>query len=356
LTSGYYFAAHSRVDPRPSTTHDTLAYIFCGALLLNYVSIKSKYLKHSFYALSWAFFLSLLLAVSLGIIGREWTTINALYGETRWQHLSINPNQFALVALPLPFLAFYFILFSQCRIKMIFAGLLGYMSLFLGWLSQSNALTLGWLLGGFLCALSLRDIWPAWKNYSNSRERVRYVIASFLVLLTVLGSAWQARTIAQQVEGAVSSGTGTVHQTCSGVTGTAQKYGWESHAQVCARFCLWINAIEKIKSAPLTGYGPGSHSGISSPNEAQEAHNTLLDWGTQTGVFGIAAMLAWMLWILWMVVQRKRYELAGMLIGLYIFSMFHIVARQPLFWIIPVFALALAEAPRRGVFPVAPGH
>jgi O-antigen ligase len=94
--------------------------------------------------------------------------------------------------------------------------------------------------------------------------------------------------------------------------------------------------------------GPGAHSGLKDPFEGVEAHNTLLDWGTQTGLPGMAALAAYFIWVFWRVARRRQYELTAMLIALYCFAMFLDVLRQPLFWIIPLLAWSLAEFDMRG--------
>jgi hypothetical protein len=38
----------------------------------------------------------------------------------------------------------------------------------------------------------------------------------------------------------------------------------------------------------------------------------------------------------------RHYELVAMLLALYGFAMFHLMLRQPLFWIVPLLALQLA--------------
>ena len=113
-------------------------------------------------------------------------------------------------------------------------------------------------------------------------------------------------------------------------------------SQVNIRLCLWRNALAAIQYAPLTGMGPGPHAGFIKPFDGEEAHNTLLDWGTQVGLVGAAALVGYLAWLLWQVMRRRYYELGAMLLALYCFAMFHLVLRQPLFWFVPLLALQLA--------------
>ena len=340
LSAGYFVTVYPEGQLRPPALHDTLAYIFCAVLAVNYARLADKYENSLPAMLLWAFLLSTLLALVLGVIARDWSGMDVMYYHTRWQHLSDNPNQFALLALPLPFLALHLILRQSENQNLLMLTLLGLLALGLGWYSQSDALTLAWVGGGLVAALALYGKYPKLSTSAQHTAPRARRIAALLMFLMVAGSAWQWRDVAVQVT--QGTGTKTKTGTCSNLMGTPENPINADQNQVSIRLCLWRNALTAIQYAPLTGMGPGPHSGFIKPFEGEEAHNTLLDWGTQTGLVGAATLVGYLTWLLWQVMRCRHYELVAMLLALYGFAMFHLMLRQPLFWIVPLLALQLA--------------
>lgn len=336
LGAGYFLTAYPEGQLRPPALHDTLAYVFCAVLVINYARLTDKYENSLPAMLLWAFLLSALLALVLGVIVRDWSGIDAVWRDPpyRWKHLSSNPNQFALLALPLPFLALHLILQTPKKSIFLLSLIAGLLALALGWYGQSDALMLAWIGGGLVALLPLLTNRPG-KVFLpvSGKNRSVYAIRIYalLIILMMAASAWQWKDKLAGVSAGVDAGARS-----------PQCPSMAEYNQASVRFCLWRNALGVIEYAPLTGLGPGPHSGIVKPFDGWEAHNTLLDWGSQTGLFGMGALLAYWLWVLWEVMRRHRYELVAMLLALYCFSMFHFVLRQPLFWIIPLLALALA--------------
>lgn len=355
LSAGYFLTAYPGGQSRPPALHDTVAYFFCAILAINYARLKDKYENSLPAMLLWAFLVSALLALVLGFFSTNWSGMDVMYYHTRWQHLSNNPNQFALLALPLPFLALHLMLRQPAEQNPLIPALLALLALGLGWYSQSNALTLAWIGGGLAAVPALR--WGVDSHnmpVSSPTKRFKTqnkLIASSLIVLMVAGSTWQWRSVATEVsvvaeteietrasvEARVSTGL------CSEALDLYQSPSAAGKGQVGVRLVLWCNALAAIQYAPLTGMGPGPHSGFSKPFEGEEAHNTPLDWGTQSGLVGVAALVVYLLWLLWQVVRCRCYELVAMLFALYVFAMFHMVLRQPLFWVIPLLTLQLAQ-------------
>lgn len=338
LSAGYFVTPYPEGRLRPPALHDTLAYIFCVVLAINYARLADKYENSLPAMLLWAFMLSTLLALALGVITRGWSGMDVMYYHTRWQHLSDNPNQFALLALPLPFLALHLILRQSENQNFLMLTLLGLLALGLGWYSQSDALTLAWVGGGLVAALALYGKYPKLTTSAQHAAPHARRIAALLMFLMVAGSAWQWRDVAVHV----TQGTKTKTGTCSNLMGTPKNPINADQDQISIRLCLWRNALTAVEYAPLTGLGPGPHSGFTKPFDGEEAHNTLLDWGTQAGLVGTAALVGYLTWLLWQITRRRFYELAAMLLALYCFAMFHLMLRQPLFWIMPLLALQLA--------------
>jgi O-antigen ligase len=352
LSAGYFLMVYPEGHSRPPALHDTLAYVFCAVLAINYARLSDKYENDLPAMLLWAFLMSAMLALVLGVIGRDWSGMDVMYHHMRWQHLSDNPNQFALLVLFLPFLALHLILRQSEKQSLLMPTLLGLLALGLGWYSQSDALTLAWVGGGLVAALALSGERPKRSIPPQPPAPYARLIAALLVLLMVAGSAWQWRDVAAQV----ILGTGTKTGGCSNLMGTPKTPINDDQNQVGIRLCLWHNALVAIQYSPLTGMGPGPHSGFIKPFDGEEAHNSLLDWGTQAGLVGVAALVGYLTWLLWQVMRRRHYELVAMLLALYCFAMFHLMLRQPLFWIVPLLALQLALRSDASVSDATPNN
>lgn len=358
LSAGYFLTIYPEGHLRPSVIHDTLAYVFCAVLAINYTILPNKYEANLPANLLWAFLFSTLLALALGMIAKDWSGINVMYYETRWQHLANNPNQFALLALPLPFLALYLIL-RQPKKKTLYLPLfISLLALSLGWYSQSDALALAWIVGGLLATPALLQEQPSYLLSSQTSKMLSWRFTALLIGLIVTGSAWQFRHVALEfISGSLQS-PGSIQSPdqsqienprliskaapCSNLMGDSKSPVNADQNQVSVRLCLWQNALSVIQYAAATGMGPGPHSGFTKPFDGEEAHNTVLDWGTQTGFPGIVLLMGYLAWLFWKVLRTRHYELAAMLLALYSFAMFHMLLRQPLFWIIPLVAVELA--------------
>ena len=109
------------------------------------------------------------------------------------------------------------------------------------------------------------------------------------------------------------------------------------------RVDLWHNAVIAIGSSFLLGLGPGAFSGIEGPFLGTEAHNTILDWGMSSGVVGMFIFIALLLWVSWKAVVRGNILLVTAMVAIFVFSLFHYVLRNPVFWFYLV-AIATMDA------------
>lgn len=369
LSAGYFFMPYPAGGSRPPALHDTLAYAFCAVLAINYTSLANEHESRFPHTVLWAFLTSALLALILGVMAKKWSGLDAMYYQTRWQHLSAQPNQFALMALPLPFLSLYWIL-RQPKNHNIFVPTIAHvLALALGLYSRSDALSLAWIGGGLVAALALFGNFRTTPIQFFPVERLSHrarITAGLLIMLMVGVSAWQWREVATSIilNGGSETGAGTRADLSGGASAGApsdecsdvkpQSPSDADRSQENIRLCLWRNGVAAIQYAPFTGLGPGPHSGFQKPFEGREAHNTLIDWGTQTGVIGVAVLLAYLLWVLWQVARRGQYELTAMILALYCFAMFHLTLRQPLFWIVPLLAWGLALSGSQGRITAPP--
>lgn len=98
------------------------------------------------------------------------------------------------------------------------------------------------------------------------------------------------------------------------------------------RISLWVHGIDAWLRRPWLGNGIGAWSGISTPFEAREAHNTFIDWLTVAGIVGLLAYLAFLASQFRRPIQRYVASYFALL-SVLTFSMFHYTFRQPSFWL-----------------------
>ena len=99
------------------------------------------------------------------------------------------------------------------------------------------------------------------------------------------------------------------------------------------RFALWENGWLATLEKPLVGWGPGNWSGTNAPLEFTEAHNSVIDYVSSSGLIG-AFVLAACLAVLFVAALRSRQAtlLAGAASVLF-YALFHNTLRQPLMWL-----------------------
>jgi hypothetical protein len=118
-----------------------------------------------------------------------------------------------------------------------------------------------------------------------------------------------------------------------------------------ARIALWLEAADKAMASGMLGMGPGPHLTEKSykepPPHKFEAHNTPLQLLTQGGFLAMFAFVG-LLFVAFQATWRARLPGATALVcGLIAFTMFHFVARHPIFWFpIVLCMLDAAEAIR----------
>ena len=101
-----------------------------------------------------------------------------------------------------------------------------------------------------------------------------------------------------------------------------------------ARFFLWKNGMYAIEESLLFGHGPGAWSGIFAPFSGSEAHNTFIDFGTNSGLVGLMVLFLGFLFSLRYLLVKKGALYAAALFAVLAFAFFHFVIRQPLFWVL----------------------
>lgn len=110
---------------------------------------------------------------------------------------------------------------------------------------------------------------------------------------------------------------------------------WVSADQGFARLTLYENGIRAWLSTPfsfLVGNGAGYFSGIAGPFEAAEAHNTPIDLLAMGGLLGLAVVYYFPLRNLAGFYALGSRAVFSLYAGVVVFTMFHFVARHPVFW------------------------
>lgn len=122
--------------------------------------------------------------------------------------------------------------------------------------------------------------------------------------------------------------------------------------QGSVRFILWANGVEAVSMSPWIGWGPGAWSGLYRPLEGAEAHNTFIDWATKSGVFGVASLVALNSYVFFRLLKAKLVVVAAVYLGMVFFSCFHLVVRQPGYWMamsLPALLISGGKRPQRQI-------
>jgi O-antigen ligase len=251
--------------------------------------------------------------------------IDPWYQAIRFRAWSENPNQLALMLIPIPFLTLWAYKQTSSLPKRIWLVNCLLVSLIAGVLSLSEALYIAWGVSfGILLAVPVvlyfrsptRDpLIAVWRKISLP------AIVSGVVLALVLPFALRAIDIVTSI--------------------------YELGGQGDMRFAVWRHGLEAASYSPLFGLGPGSFSGPTAPFQETEAHSTFIDILTQTGIIGLTAYLALLVILGRIFIVSRQMPFIGAFIALIIFSSFHYVLRQPTFWLtlILMARLVLAAEP-----------
>lgn len=242
----------------------------------------------------------------------------------RFSGWSSNPNQTALLICPMPFFSLYAFVRCNSVLWSVVYFILCIFFIILGKLTGSDALLFAWGVSGSIIVLHswLRIIRqthaPYWLSVSSKILGPLVITTGVIFLWTVMGEV-----LSQRIEFIINSGN-----------------------QASDRITLWTHGIEAILASPIVGLGPGAFSGIESPFLNTEAHNSFIDWGTNTGMIGIL-LLVLAIGYAFFRVRSHSFLLSGTVISLVIFSLFHHVLRQPLFWIFIITCIGISSASKQ---------
>jgi O-antigen ligase len=276
-----------------------------------------------------------LLAPSMGPI-QPW------YGH-RFRGWAENPNQMALMVLGMPFLGWHLLRRTQRLGAKVIYGLAILGCVWVGLATWSDGLRVAWL--GALAVIGFVLWCRALRRSAGPLMYLTHLIVPALVLVLGIGLGGQLLARFEAIgQGVYSEGD-----------------------QGAIRMATWRNGLEAIGHSPLVGFGPGSYSGLFAPFQGFEAHSTYIDWGMSTGALGVALQVALLAWAAWRAWRARAFALLAGFGALFIFSIFAYTLRQPIYWLLLVLTLRLAErradlAPRQvarsrarsGNFPLRP--
>ncbi len=303
----------------PASTRDAIAVLLAAAVVS--LSVVQERSVERIWVATGALSITLVLGLGLLLIlvglGRPLVgPISSMYGF-RFSGWATNPNQTALAVSIVPFLAWEHRRAAKGRFAR--AGWVGIAigGAVIGMATLSDALVLGWSAAVAL-AVGLWW-WRATFLPSNSRWSKAVAATGFPLIVAACLLGFGPRLLDMADEKLTSS--------------------YDSGGQGSDRVARWEHGIEAAARSPVLGLGPGSYSGPYTAFQGEEAHNTPIDWMDATGVIGLVALLALWAWVAYRVMVSGRSGAGVTLCSLLVFSMFHFVLRQPVFWF---FLLALA--------------
>jgi len=246
---------------------------------------------------------------------------------TRLRGWAENPNQMAQLVIPVPFLALFLVARARSSREQFAWLLAGAVAVGFGILIKADAITVAWVVAAG-CAGPVY-IWRWARRAGATRSAAlfyRFAVPTVLVILLVVVAVALRDPALRELQ-AISSRGG----------------------QGAVRLVLWMNGINAIGESPWVGFGPGAHSGLLGPFEGKETHNTIIDWGTSTGLPGMTLFLLLILGLFRQVWRCGSAAVFAAFVALFIFMQLHYSMRQPLFWFWALMLAGTAGRPvRRG--------
>lgn len=242
--------------------------------------------------------------------------LNLWYGEVRFLGWSQNPNQLSLLLSAIPFFALYFFRRSSQSLSKLKFILIIVCCFILGASTQSDALNFGWIVG-FIVSIFIGLYISIINKFISTNKYIKSELKGILQGISAILAVIIILIL-----------TEFLYQKVYGIFGSV----YDDGNQGSLRMTLWKNGITAISYSPLFGLGPGAHSGITRPFLDFEAHNTVIDWGSSSGIVGIIAYISLLGWIAWQAWKKQSFIMFAAVVCLMTFSCFHYVLRHPIFW------------------------
>ena len=287
--------------------------LFSSLISVVLINLRDKISYFHSFIFYFPIFLILFLASLLVYSFFQPTLFSYKIFEYRFLGLSTNPNQLALYLSVIPFMLILRIDMFYSKIQIIISVLLMLACFAVAYFCKSDALFVSWLLGIPLYILYVLkkhrfDI----KTLKSIVLRVFFPFALALIIPLVL--FFQLKNLETEL------------------IATTEAEG----NQGSVRIALWQNGVTVILDSPLFGLGPGAFSGIEKPYDGMEAHNTFIDLGVNAGLIGLLFYLC-LVFLIIKLLYRKNKIMFVWIISLILFSGFHFVLRQPIFWVYLLF-------------------
>ena len=291
---------HASVGIPGVSLRDWVAYAFCAAFLCSIGFRPTNYRL-----LGWAL-VGGMIAFWLGSL--FFGSSDIWYYE-RFRGWAANPNQIALYAL-----CGLVLLVSGERPLPLAIAAAACIAVF-GYLSKSDALIVG--LAVFISATVFALLVPV----DRFRQRTPWVLLVLVIFCLLFRSH--------------------LHDLVMSL--------WTVADNESARIFLYVHGIEawlSSWSSFVFGLGAGSYSGVGSPFQGVEAHNSIIDALTIGGLPMLVAVYIFPVASLVLAYRKGLHLLFGVLSALLAFTLFHYVARQPIYWVASYGALVYLTLPR----------
>lgn len=291
--------------------HDTFAFLFAFIFSIAFlITVKRQRDLQKILLIAISFAIICLLII---LVLPSNSFVIAWQDDARFLGWSQDPNQLAILLVPMPFVCLYLRNHSSSKLESIWCILLIVGALIFGIATASDGLRVCWsiALPLMILLMSYRQI-IATLHAKIQKMRLTLVknniliFLIFIVGLLIAGSYQEINNIMSNV------------------------YNYRSQGDV--RVTLWLNGIAAVLYSPLFGLGPGPHSGYEAPLLEFEAHNTFIDWAGSTGIVGLIAYLALLAWIYWNAWKSGLSSLTTALITLIGYSCFIYTIRHIVFW------------------------
>ncbi len=284
--------------------------------------------------------------------------INTDY-PSRLSAWSTNPNQLALLLLPIPI---WLMAVHRNSNWQGWRWLRNFLFLaaffFLGICVRSDALLLAWTIGLPLLAI-VTSLWVKRTNWKLLGTMLCAFVLAFSSFKFMIDGPGRERLI--EIESSIVSAASSMFAPADQGSTSPQApkkatapsksdsligVGFDENKGGVRR-TLWTHATEAWLQSPLIGHGPGAFSYLDDPATKEEAHNLAFDMLTQVGIAGVLLFSALYLWLLLKAFQaRDPYSLTVLLV-LMLFSGAHFMLRQPIF---SLYMIICALAVQKGSF------
>lgn len=321
---GWAYAIYiHRVDS--AAGRDFLSYIFASGFSITLCS--SEAVKDYKKLMYWAFVTTTLLYGFLLLYSTRSLFLGPFqlfYQDARFEGLTKNPNQVALICSALPI--FVVINWTDLRLRAkIFNAILLLVAFAIGIACSSDAWKLSWLVMAFM--LLLTPLFPAIQIWSGAKVREKVgvrAVALLLVIVFLVGF--------------------TYSHAPKEITSISDKI-FHHGTNAGDRLNLWQNGLFALREDPIFGLGPGAHSGLSGPFQGEESHSSFVEWATIAGVFCCAYLAVLFFYPIKKGIENRNFAPVIGLSALGIILIFHFLLRQPVLWFYLIILTASASAP-----------